>query len=132
MPGSQNRKYYIIGMHIYYILLVYHVNTISTSCFRVICRHCLLSFSLAFLLPIVDLLLALSASTYSTTDILCSCTTMPREKCVRSGEKRIICNNYFEQQSKKQKVATPLKYGQKKAEATGFARHTVDKIVREK
>ena len=59
---------------------------------------------------------------------------MPRGKRVRSGEKRIICNvyNYFEQQSKKQKVATPLKYSQKTAEATGFARRTVDKIVREK
>ena len=40
--------------------------------------------------------------------------------------------NYSEQQSKKQKVATPLKYGQKTAEATGFSRRTVDKIVIEK
>ena len=40
--------------------------------------------------------------------------------------------NYFEQQSKKQKVATPLKYGQNTAEAIGFARCTVDKVVREK
>ena len=30
--GSQNRKYYIIGTHVYYILLVCHVNAISTSC----------------------------------------------------------------------------------------------------
>ena len=46
----------------------------------------------------------------------------------------IICNvyNYFEQQSKKQKVATPSKYGQKTAEAIDFARRTADKIVREK
>ena len=56
---------------------------------------------------------------------------MPRGKRVRSGEKTNVYN-YFEQQSKKQKVATPLKYGQKTAEATGFARRTVDKVVREK
>ena len=54
MPGSQNRKYYIIGMHVYYILLVYHANAISTSCSCVICCHCLLSFRLLFLLPIIS------------------------------------------------------------------------------
>ena len=48
MPGSQNRKYYIIGTHVYYILLVCHMNATSTSCSRVICRHCLLSFCLHF------------------------------------------------------------------------------------
>ena len=36
-------RIYIIGTHVYYILLVYHVNAL---CSRVICRHCLLSFRL--------------------------------------------------------------------------------------
>ena len=49
---------------------------------------------------------------------------MPRERRVRSGEKQIIYN-YFEQQSKKQKVATLLKYNKKTAEATSFTRRTV-------
>ena len=44
----------------------------------------------AFLLPIVDPLLAFSTVTYSTTDILRSCTTMQRERRVRTDEKKII------------------------------------------
>jgi len=46
--------------------------------------------SFSFLLPIVNPLLAFSTVTYSTTDILRSCTTMPRERRVRSDEKGII------------------------------------------
>ena len=47
--------------------------------------------SFSFLLPIVNpLLLAFSTVTYSTTDILRSCTTMPRERRVRGDEKGII------------------------------------------
>ena len=50
MPASQNRKYYIIGTYVYYILMVYHVNAIhvSTSCSRIICSHCLLLLYLRF------------------------------------------------------------------------------------
>ena len=90
MPGSQNRKYYIIGTHVYYILFVYHVNAISTSCSCVICHHCLLSFRLRFYRLLWTLSLVFSTVTYSTTAILHSCTTMLRERRVKSGEKEII------------------------------------------
>ena len=134
MPGSRNRKHYIIGMRIYYILLVYHLNAISTSCFCVVCHHCRLLFSLAFLLPIVDLLLVLSTLNYSTILIYFVAVPPCREENVLGVvKKEIICHmyNYFEQPSKKQ-VATVLKYSHKTAEAIGFARRTEDKIVRER
>ena len=96
MPGSQNRKYYIIGTHIYYIigthvyyiLMVYHVNAISTLNSHVIFHNYLAVISFAFLLPIVDPLLAFYTVTYSAADIFHSCTTMPRKKHVRSDEKK--------------------------------------------
>ena len=92
MPGSQNRKYYIIGTHIYYILLVCHVNAISTSCSRVICRHCLLAFCLRFYCLLWTNSLVFSTFTYSTILIYFVAVpcTMLGERCVRSGEKEII------------------------------------------
>ena len=86
--------------------------------------------SFASLLPIVNPLLAFSTVTYST--ILIYFVAIPPcwgKDVLGVVKKRSFFNvcNYFEQQSKKQKVATPLKYNKKTAETTSFARRTVDK-----
>ena len=92
MPGSQNRKYYIIWntrlLHSFglsrehYKYLVFPRNLLPLPA--------VVSFS--FLLPIVNPLLAFSTVTYSTTDILRSCTTMPRERLLGVMKKGSFCN----------------------------------------
>ena len=130
IPKSQNRKYYIIGMYVYYILLVYHVNAISTSCSRVICRHCLLSFRFRFYCLLWthswrSLLLLIPLLIYFVAVPPCR-----GKDVLLVVKKRSFCNVYFyfEQLSKKQKVATLLKYNKETAEATSFTRRTVDKV----
>lgn len=87
IPGSHNRE------------VVHHWNTCLLHSYSLshehykylmfLCNlhHCLLSFSFALLLPIVHPFLEFSSVTYSAADIPHICTTMPRGKHVRSGEK---------------------------------------------
>ena len=98
-------------------------------CSRVICRHCLLSFCLHFYCLLWthswrSLLLLIPLLIYFVAVPPC------RGKDVLGlMKKRSFCNvyNYFEQQSKKQKVTAPLKYNKKTTEDTSFTRRTVDK-----
>ena len=59
---------------------------------------------------------------------------MPRGKRLNSTVKKVIVNvyDYFDKESKKRRRAESPKLGQKTADATGYCRRSVERVVGEK
>ena len=59
---------------------------------------------------------------------------MPKGKRISSAVKKVICNvyEYFEKESRKHKGSVYPKFGKKTADATGYCKGTVERVVGEK